>query len=135
MNALKQALYEAMTGGTALTALLAGTASIYNSIAPPGSSFDYVVFNQQAGADENMDDHRRTDWRYTVKAVSATSPAAAGIIAAAIDDLLHDAPLSVTGYANLWQRRVSTVEFTEVTPAGEYYYHAGGIYQFRLEEA
>lgn len=134
MNALETAIFEAMTGGTALTALLAGTASVYNNVAPPASSYDYVVFNQQAGADENMDEHRRVDWRYTVKAVSGTSTAAAGLIANEIDDLLHDAPLTISGYVNLWQRRVSTVRFTEVTPEGEYYYHAGGIYQFRLEK-
>ena len=134
MNALETALYEALTGGTALAALLAGTASVYNNIAPPGSAFDYVVFNQQVGDDENMDAHRRVDWRYMVKGISSVSMAAGGSIAAEIDSLLHAIPLTVSGWTNIWQRRLSTVRYQEVTAEGECFYHCGGIYQFRLEK-
>lgn len=134
MNALEIALYEALTGGTALTALLAGTTSVYNNTAPADSPFDYVSFNQQVGDDENMDDHRRVDWRYTVKGVSAVSMAAGGNIATEIDALLHAIPLTVSGWTNIWQRRLNTIRYQEITAEGECFYHCGGIYQFRLEK-
>lgn len=134
MNALETALYEALIDGTALTALLAGTASVYNNTAPADSSFDYVLFNQQTGDDENMDDHRRVDWRYTVKGISEVSMLAGGNIAIEIDALLHASPLSVTGWTNIWQRRLSVIRYQEVTAEGERFYHCGGIYQFRLEK-
>ncbi len=56
MNALETALYNTLSGGTALTALLAGgtaAPSIYNQQAPDEAAFPYVVFALQGGGDEN----------------------------------------------------------------------------------
>ncbi len=59
MNALAASIYGTLTGGTALTALLAGTASIYNTVVPQGAAFPYLVFNQQAAQSEIEDANDR----------------------------------------------------------------------------
>ena len=54
MNALTSAIYTTLTGGTALTSLLAGTASVYYNAAPDDATFPYVVFNYQSNLEENQ---------------------------------------------------------------------------------
>ena len=133
MNALETALYTQLTGGTALTALLAGTTSVYNTQAPPGAAFPYVVFNLASGLTENVDDNERDDLYYTVKGVGTATMGQVGNIAAQLDSLLHKQSLSVSGYTNLWQRRTARVQYAEVD-AGITYYHQGGTYRFRLHK-
>lgn len=133
-NELKAAFYSTLTGGTALTALLAGTTSVYDSIAPREASFDYVVFNQSGGGDNNRTPRRSKDELWTVKAVSATSARTAGNIDAQIDELLHGQTLTVTGWTNYWTMRERDIEYVETTPEGRNIWHVGGIYRVRLCE-
>jgi len=135
------ALYTTLTGGTALTALLAGTASVYNTVIPAGASYPCVVFNLAAGLDANDEPgHRRHQEEYQVKVVDQTSMAHAGSVAAQIDTLLHAvgpgtaSNLSVSGYRVLFQERVRPVRYVESSAEGQRFYHAGGIYRVRLEE-
>jgi len=134
-SALDIALYTALTGGTALTALLAGTASVYYGLAPRGSAFDYVIFNQQAGGIiQTAAECETEDPAYLVKGISSTSIAAAVSIANEIHNIMAS-DLNVSGYTNLWQERAERVKYTEVADDGQLFYHAGYVYQFRLEEA
>lgn len=135
MNAVSAALYSTLAGGTALTALLAGTTSVYDSLVPHGASFGVVVFSLQGGGDANETPRRRKELLYTVKGISATSMKAAGAIDAQIDALLHEKTLAVTGWENYSVMREVDIAYAETTPEGRNYWHVGGTYRIRLCEA
>jgi len=132
MNALETALYSKLTDGTALTAKLAGTASVYNQIAPRGAAMPYVVFGLQGGGDENITPARFKNLVYSVKAVSESSMKSAGEIDAEIDNLLHKGTLSVTGWGVMWCMREADYRYTETTAEGRNVWHVGGNYRIRL---
>ena len=116
MNELNAALYSRLSGGTALTGLLGGTA-IYHAQAP----------------DENQTANRTKNALVYVRAY-ANKAATAGSIDAAADALLHDSPLTVTGYTNFWIRRDGDVELIENTPNGAKIYSSGATYRVRLDK-
>jgi len=132
MNALETALYDKLTGGTALMARLAGTASVYNQIAPRGASPAYVVYGIQGGGDENITPARFKNLVYSIKAVSDVNMKEAGEIDDEIDALMHDAALTVTGWGVMWCMREADYRYTETTPEGRNIWHAGGNYRIRL---
>lgn len=132
MNVLELAIRSTLTGGTALTALLAGTASVYNAAVPRGVSFPCVVVNLQGGGDANETPRRRKDLLYQAKAISTASMTAAGAIDNEVDSLLHNKTLTVTGWTNFWLARERDIRYVEVDPEGVEYYHSGGIYRIRL---
>ena len=134
MNAFAVALYSALTGGTALTALLAGTASIYDSLVPRGSSYPVVVFHLSGGGDANETPRRRKELLYSVKAISELGAKEAGNIDAQIDPLLHEASVSAIGWTNFSLKRESDFSYAETTPEGRNYWHVGGIYRLRFCE-
>ena len=133
-NEINAAIYSTLSGGTALTALLAGTTSIYHGAAPRGTSFDYIIFNQQGGGDENSTPTRAKNLLYQVQAVSATSARQAGLIDAQVDELLHGQTLTVSGWSNYWTMREQDIEYTETTGDGQNIWHVGGLYRIRLCE-
>ncbi len=132
MNELDTAFYSKLTGGTALTTLLAGTTSVYNQVVPRSAAMPYVVFNIQAGGPENMCPTEFESMVYLVKAVSATSALAAGSIDAQIHTLLHKGTLTVTGWTNFWLARETRIQYVETAPEGAYIWHVGGTYRVRL---
>ena len=133
MNALETALRSRLTSTAGLTALLSGTAAVYNRTAPQGAVLPYIVFRAQADDTETVDPHRREDAVYAVKAL-ATSQTVAGLIEAQIDSALDNAPLTVSGYTNFWLRRMGGVTYEEAGPTG-YIYHQGGLYRIRLSRS
>lgn len=134
-NALNTALYSRLSGGTALTTLLSGTASIYNLLAPDGAALDYVVYQLQGGGDENFNAHRTKNLLYLVKSYSDDGPARAGTIDAQVDALLHMQPLTVTGWGNFWLARETDVSTIEIDEAEAKTCMAGGAYRIRLEKS
>ena len=134
MNEVNQAIYSKLTAGTALTALLAGTASIYNMQPPDNTSMPYVIFNLQGGGDENMTPIRAKSLVYFIRGYSKTSAAAAGSIDAQVDALLHGNSISATGWTNFWLAREADFEQTENLPNGEKAYMSGGFYRVRLDK-
>ena len=133
-NALNTAIYSTLSGGTALTTMLAGTTSVYNMQAPDNATFDYVVFNVQGGGDENMTANRTKNLVLFVRAYSRTGPAKAGSIDAQIDALLHGKTLTVAGWANFWSAREEDLESFEAPEDGSHVWMAGGTYRFRLDK-
>ena len=132
MNEVSVALYNKLTGGTALTALLAGTTSVYESLVPRGAALDAVVFSLQGGGDANWTPRRRKELRYMVKAVSDGSVKTAGAIDAQIDTLLHRGTLTVSGWTSISVMREADVSYAETTPEGRNYWHVGGVYRLRI---
>lgn len=133
MNELNAAIISRLSGGTALTALLGGTA-IYHAQAPDGTALPYLVFSTQSMIDENQTANRTKNALVYVRAY-ATKAAQAGSIDAAADALLHDVPLTVTGYTNFWLRRDGEVELIENTPNGSKIYSSGATYRVRLDKS
>ena len=124
---VETALYSTLAAGTALIADLGGTA-IYNRIAPQSVALPYLIFQWQGGGDENETPHRTRNVVYTVKGVASTLAKAEAIDEEA-DKLLHGATLTVTGYTNIWCRRIDDVAYVEVDAAGKPVYHTGGQYR------
>ena len=133
-NALGAALYTKLTGGTALTALLAGTTSIYNVTAPFEAAYDYVIFNVQAGGDTNDTQHRVKDLTLQVRGYS-TQLSKAGSIDAACDALLHRQALSITGWSEIFTpQRMQEIELVEYDETNRPIYTRGGLYNLKIEK-
>lgn len=133
-NALHTALYSRLSSGTALTALLAGTAAVYYEQAPDDASLPYVVFSVQSGGDENMaSGHRMKNVAYFIRGYTQAGPAAAGTIDAQIDARLHQYPLSITGWSTLWAAREQDLATVEIDAAQVKTWMAGGVYRFRAD--
>ena len=133
MNEVESGLYSKLAAGTALTALLGGTL-IYNGLAPQGRALPFVLFNQQSGVSDNLTPTRSEDFLYQVKGLSASGMAAAGSIASAIDTLLHNTTLTVSGgWVNYSIRRERHIRYEE-TETGERICHAGAVYRIRISQ-
>jgi len=135
MNEIGSALYGKLQAGTALTALLAGTTSIYHLQAPDGATLPYVVFSIQAGGDENETPKRRKSLVLYVRGYSDVSSGNAGSIDTQIDTLLHKKDLSVAGWANIYCWRDQDLEMIENAPSGEKVFMRGGFYRLRIEKS
>jgi hypothetical protein len=133
MNALSSSIYSTLTQGTALTALLAGSVSVYKDIAPDNAAYPYVVYNLQGGGEENIMPIRSKDVVYFIRAYSKTSTANAGNIDTQIDALLHGKTLTVSGWNNWWTVREGEIENTEILSNGERVYESGALYRVRLD--
>lgn len=132
MNEFETALYARLTGAAALTALLATPTSVFNLIAPRDAALDYVIFGLNAGGPVTRSPRRAESLLYLAKGVSLRGLKRAGEIDAAIDAALHNAPLTVVGWANYWLMRESRVRFDEALPDGRVAWHSGGLYRARL---
>ena len=133
---VRRAIYGRMAGDTTLNALLGPPASgyskaIYHQLAPQGAQFPYVIFQKQSGnPTEAFGDPAAMDTDvWLVKAVDRnTSADPAEAAAARIIALLNDASLSISGYALLYLRRQSDVEYPEELD-GQMYQHVGSLFR------
>jgi len=130
MNELSAAIYSTLTGGTALTTLLGGSA-VYHHKAPDNAPLPYVVFNKQGGGPENSHPDDARDYVYFIRGYAASAKAA-GDIDAAVSALLHRKGMTVTGWNCFWLARETDLESEETTPAGVSVYMAGAIYRIRI---
>jgi hypothetical protein len=130
MNSISAALFLTMQQGTALTALLAGTNSIYKDTAGT-AAYPYVVFNLQGGGEENLSPNRSKNVVYFIRAYTKASTAAAGNIDTQIDNLLHGKTLSISGRNNYWTAREGEFEGTEYLSNGEPVFYAGALYRIK----
>ncbi|MBU1234998.1 MAG: DUF3168 domain-containing protein [Proteobacteria bacterium] len=134
MNEVNQAIYTKLQAGTALTALLPGTTSIYHMQPPDNTSMPYVIFNLQGGGDENTTPSRMKSYLYFIRGYSGVSAASAGSIDTQVDALLHSGTISVSGYTNFWLHREMDFEQVENLPNGEKAYMSGAFYRVRLDK-
>lgn len=132
MNALTAGIYTKLTGGTALTALLAGTTSVYFNAAPDDATLPYVVFNYMSQIEENLTPSRMKNDLVYIRGYTGASGAAAGNIATQIDNLFHAGSVTATGWNNFWTSQESEIENVEITPSGDRIYNAGAVYRIRL---
>lgn len=107
---------------------------IYQGIAPQGTSFPYVVYQFQGGADLDTQRVARVwaDLVYLVKAVTTGSSfAAIRAIADAIDARLHGASGATADAAVDACVREQPFQLTEAD-GGVNYRHLGGVYRLKV---
>lgn len=134
MNDLETALRAALTSQGSVTSLLATVGSVFNIVVPDGYAYPVIVFNLQGGGDLNDTPRRAKEPVYQVKAISAVSMFQAGQIDAAVDAVLHDGALSVSGWTNYWCARESDVRYAELAQDGKRFYHSGGLYRIGISK-
>lgn len=139
--AVRRALYGKMAADVTLVALLGPPPSgfskgIYYQAAPDGAEPPYIIFNKQSGTPRYAIGERAYDddvW--LIKGVirssgpGGDSPDTADDIASRLDVLLTDGAISISARTQLYLRRISDVDFSEVSD-GTLYRHAGS--NFRL---
>ncbi len=122
MLAIKTALRDRL-----IAASVNGGAAIFDTQAPLGQSYAYILVQYIGGGDENLTpvDTRNELWQ--VKAVT-DSHTQAHTLAAAIRGALHRQPLSLTGH--LWTTQLESVWMVEQV-ARKSIYHAGGLFRIQ----
>ena len=132
MNDLETAINTKLSAGTALVALLGGTA-IYNTVAPQDAALPFVVFWNAAGREDNTSPRRARTCLYAVVAEADTA-LVAGAIDAAVDALLHGQSLSITGWSDYWMARELDVSYAERVANGGVIFHRGAQYRIRTNK-
>lgn len=135
MNELNQAIYSTLSAGTALTALLAGTTSIYHLQAPDNATLPYVVYSLAGGGADNQTPKERENIVEFVRAYSDVSALSAGSINAQVRNLLHKKTLSVSGYTNFWCQKEAHMDNIDNLPSGEKVWMQGDYYRIRIEQS
>lgn len=125
MQAVKLALRNQL-----LLAEVNGGESIWDTQAPLGQDYPYILFQYIGGGDENLTpvDTRNELWQ--VKAVSDDHDQAE-TLAEAIRAALHRQALTLTGH--LWTTQIESFWRVE-TAFGAQIYHAGGLFRIRWFE-
>lgn len=125
MDALKQAIRNRL-----IMAGVNGGTAIFDTRAPMGQAYPFVVFQYVAGGYENLDDLDSRNELWQVKVVT-DNHAQAESIAGALHTALHHQTLTVTGWQHLWTAQEDQVWMVE-TAARRQILHAGGLFRIRL---
>ena len=128
INDTAAAFYSTLGAGTALTAALAGTTSIYHLQAPDEASYPFVVFSLQGGGPTGENPSRIEDNVWWIRAYSVTSADNAATIAGLFDALLHRINITITGATTIWCQRAENIALIENNPTGKVFV-CGGMYR------
>jgi hypothetical protein len=137
MNAAGSAIYAKLAATSALTSLLAaGTASVFETLAPENTDPPYVVFQEQAPSTPQRTLARGIGYEnalYTVKVITQSlSMKTAGEIADQIDAALDNATLTMTGYTVMSIHRIQNVSYPEFVE-GKRFNHRGAVYRLMCD--
>ena len=135
MNALAAAIYTKINV-SAVTDLLADTEypSIYQNQAPDNALYPFLVYNKQSDTEDNDTAHRVVNTIYQVRAFTKASMKSAQAIMEVVDGLLHNQPLSITGFAQLRLVRIGGLEFVENQQSTDKVFSAGSLYRLLVEK-
>jgi hypothetical protein len=132
-NALNTALFNTLSGGTALVSALGGTA-IYYGQAPDKAQLPYVIWSYEASGVDNITPSESTQQLVYIRAYTETAKAA-GEIDGKVCDLLHKQTLSITGWSNFWLARETEIALPDVDSAGNTIWSMGAFYRVRLNKS
>lgn len=130
--AINAALYSTLSGGTALTSLLAGTTSVFHMQAPDGATLPYVIFSHVFGGPTNSDPSNDREQTIFVRGY-ANRAILAGSIDYQISELLHRKILSIVGYTNFWTSREEEFEAVEILPSEDKVFMVGANYLIKID--
>jgi hypothetical protein len=133
MNELNKGIYDKLTGGTALVALLAGSTSVYNIQAPDSATLPYVVFSHWSGGVEPTMPGNMINKNMFIRGYTKKSAAAAGSIDTAIGALLDGSSISVSGYTNFWLKKEQEFENVDNLANGEKVWMCGHEWKVRID--
>jgi hypothetical protein len=136
INAFWSALQSRLAAGTALTALLGGTANprIYHNKAPDGTPMPFVVYQWQGGGFNHDTPHNNAEGVVTVQAYSKVNEVEAGSISEQVFALLDRQPLTVSGWANpMLFAEQPHLQADLVSKTGAYTYSCGDMYRIMLD--
>ena len=136
-NAIYTALYSKLSGGTALCALVGGTATprIYHSIAPDNATLPYVIFTWAAGGYSSLDSHVTGEGIFRIQAIATTSAKDAGAVAKEVYNLLDRKSLTITGFTSVSLfAEPPHIDMTSLSESGIYYFSSGDDYRLRVEK-
>ena len=125
------AIFGTLAASSALTGLLAGTASIYNTAPPENPAFDYIIFSHSGGGPENQTQASLESNLWLVRAYSSTSMKTAAAIFNAFDALLDRKTLTIGTRKVLHTWRETNVATRLVEPTGASVWCAGAYYRVR----
>lgn len=135
---IEAALVTALTNASALQALgVDGEVQVLHRVAPDDVENPYVVFQSMTPGTDAYTLARRAyiEAIYKVVAfVSGPSNVLAQAMAAAVDDALNDASLTVAGWGLMYCRREQIVELTDQL-SGVLWNQAGGLYRITVAPA
>jgi len=132
MNALEDAIYDALAASAAVTALV--STRIYRSAAPQGATYPYIVIQLQAGGEDNETPTDAISLVYQIRCESSVSAAQAGSVDEAIRTALHEVLLTVTGWTNYWSARGEMIRTAILSDDGTRKWLAGAFYRFRIAQ-
>lgn len=130
INALNTGIYSKLSGGTALTTALGGTA-IYHGVAPEGKALPYVVWSYVAGGHENMTPNESVNAVVYVRAYAASAKQAATLDGYVAEIL--ETTLTVSGWNNYWLAREESIVLPDIDDAGKSVWSCGAYYRVRLD--
>jgi len=130
MSAVRTAVYQKLSGTTAITSKLSSATAIYHGQAPPNAAYPFLVFHKQSGTPDYSFGAKNFDWEvWMVKAVDrSTSSTVAEAIQAAVDAALTGATLTIGGRFLADLRRTSDIDFLE-NSGDQQYRHHGALYR------
>lgn len=134
MDAIREALYDQITGAAGVTSLLGESGGVYHRRAPDAAVPPYVIFHRQSStAGWTFGGERLDTELWLVKAVDhADSAAAAEAVAQALDAALNDVTLTIAGYTHLFLRLASKFDMGE-EDGGRQFHHSGGLYRLAAQ--
>jgi len=127
------ALLTTLQSGTALTALLPGTTSIYDMQAQDNDTLPYIIFTHMGGGPDNIAPVNLENNLWQVRAFGTSAKNATEIFEQA-DLLLNRKAISISGYNTFWCNRETNIKLVENLPNNVKIYTAGGIYRIRTSE-
>ena len=133
IEALEKAWRDRMVAGTALAALLSGSAAIYQGWAPANAEYDFCVIDFDYTTD-NSTHGRGEDIIVSVRSCSNGGKSTANAIDAQVEDLFHEKPLSMSGWTDFWCARRRGFSIPEHTPGDQVIWYAVAEYDVWLEE-
>jgi hypothetical protein len=133
----KEAIWSYLAADAPLLALLHGNSSnsIYERSGPQEAVFPFVVYFKSTGSpDWFFGPNAHVDEEiWVVKGISrGDSSIEATRIADRLEEIMHDAPLAITGHAVLYCRREQDLEYAETEP-GATIHHVGAQYRLYRE--
>lgn len=133
MTTEAHALHTALTGDATLIAMATGT-RIYDTMAPPGATFPYIIFQRQNSGPERICQRTTLESTWVVKVVTqGYGIATAESIMARVDTVLDGQTLTVTGYSTYYLQRVQPdIDYIETATGGQAYSHFGHSYLHRM---
>jgi hypothetical protein len=111
------ALYSKLTGASAVTNYV--STRVYDTEAPRGAAFPYLIFNLASGLTPNIIGDEMYNAVYRVTAVSVTSALHARQVAHAAFDALHEQTLTLSGWTNYHTQVEQELKFTDNDASGE----------------